>query len=230
MADQRLRELRRRWRATGDAELGAGYLRECVRCGEVTEAEVQLGAQLGDPVAFLALDRPPLAPTAWEGVPGSALKRWAWRLERWGRETHVRAAVAAVERTFTSPGGPLAEALALARRHAVAPVASGAALELFAPLERRLCRAREGDVARALCWLVRFPHWLDDGPPIPIARELPDQDAHTADLLGSVLDLLEAAGSSPDALRAAIREALLPWSGAGDAPPGRAGCARAPNT
>lgn len=51
MSDQRLRELERRWRETGDVEDEAAYQRERLRCGELARAKLEAAGLLGHPAA-----------------------------------------------------------------------------------------------------------------------------------------------------------------------------------
>ncbi len=52
MSDERLRELERRWRASGSDDDEAALLAERVRVGELMEANVRLAAALGYPAAL----------------------------------------------------------------------------------------------------------------------------------------------------------------------------------
>jgi hypothetical protein len=56
MADERLRNLERRWRETGTLEDEAVYLRERIRQGDLSERKLYLAAYLGIPGAIAALD------------------------------------------------------------------------------------------------------------------------------------------------------------------------------
>lgn len=52
MSDERLRDLERRWKETGDPQHGAALLRERVRVGDLDEGRLRLAARLGDPPAL----------------------------------------------------------------------------------------------------------------------------------------------------------------------------------
>lgn len=60
MTDSRLRELERTWQQSGDAEDGAAFLREQVRAGELSEADLRARAEDRDPAAMHALGWPEL--------------------------------------------------------------------------------------------------------------------------------------------------------------------------
>lgn len=85
MSDERLRELERRWRATGAADDGAAWLVERVRIGDLEASRLMLAAYLGHHAARAAVDAPPAVPGddgAWlaglEGLePGSATRACA---------------------------------------------------------------------------------------------------------------------------------------------------------
>lgn len=82
MSDERLRELERRWRASGALEDGSAYLAARVRAGELTPERLQIMGLLGDPAARevwsragdLLLDR--LAAAELAGVSPGALVAW----------------------------------------------------------------------------------------------------------------------------------------------------------
>lgn len=91
MSDERLRELQRRWQETGAVEDGAALLRARLRAGTLTPERLALLAHLGEPAASLALgdDAP---------EPIASASAWLSGLDRFGREAHLRAAVAVAAR------------------------------------------------------------------------------------------------------------------------------------
>ena len=86
MADARLRDLERRFRASGSVEDEATWLRARVQAGELEQSRLELAAYCDHPAAVAAL--------ACQSGP-RRLDDWVHGLERWGRETCVRAASAA---------------------------------------------------------------------------------------------------------------------------------------
>lgn len=87
MSDSRLRELERQ-AAAGDVQARARLLAERVRVGDLAPDRLQLAAYLGDPQARQALG---------EQAPAQVeqLSTWSEGLEQWGRDTLIRAALAA---------------------------------------------------------------------------------------------------------------------------------------
>lgn len=71
MADERLRELERRWRETGAPGDEAAFLLERVRAGTLAREKLELAAWCGHAAALLATDLEPAPPqqmlTAWAG-------------------------------------------------------------------------------------------------------------------------------------------------------------------
>lgn len=88
MSDERLRQLERRWRETRAIDDEAAYLAERVRAGHLTEECLSLAAHCGHVAARRAI----------QGRPGEepvSLKERVYGLAKWGKETCVRASVAA---------------------------------------------------------------------------------------------------------------------------------------
>lgn len=114
MADDRLRELERRFRASGSPEDEARWLLLRMRTGAVTGEAVELAAYVGSPAARLLRRRP--TPDGWLVAPSDP--RWPADVDpdraplpieeacdatgfgdgigRWGRQASVRAALGAV--------------------------------------------------------------------------------------------------------------------------------------
>lgn len=87
VADERLRELERRWRASGTREDEVAYLRACLRSGRLVPEQVELCRDLGHYPARVALeDR--------RRCPDRFVQWWKERRGPWGRELFVRSAVA----------------------------------------------------------------------------------------------------------------------------------------
>jgi len=88
MSDERLRQLERRWRASGSVHDESGYLLERVRAGDLSRERLELAAYCGHQGARAASAGD--APAAPQG-----LGDWGRGLEPWGKEPCVRAALSA---------------------------------------------------------------------------------------------------------------------------------------
>lgn len=95
MSDERLRDLERRWQATGTVEDEAAYLAEQVRQGEVPEQRLHLAAYCGQPAAQLANARLPAAP--------ERLIDWFTQLGQFGREPFLRGVLSVARACPTPP-------------------------------------------------------------------------------------------------------------------------------
>lgn len=202
MADERLRRLERA--AADDPEARVQWLKARVRLGDLTPLRLWLAAHLGEPAAVGALghDDPP-----------ASFRDWVLILTGGGKETCVRAALAAAR--LAAIGGSAGEALdaveawvecpcrdharaagAAARRLWATPVlgegARVAAWAASAASELHLTRAA-GAAAGAI---LRLP-----GPP----RDHPDY----SEALFLPPDVLTP--REEEALRAALAAALVPW-------------------
>jgi hypothetical protein len=88
VADDRLRELERRWQQTGLVDDEAAFLSAAVRAGELTQDRADLAAYARHPAALRAF-----GPT---GRDPADLARWTEGLGRWGRVLCVRVATRAL--------------------------------------------------------------------------------------------------------------------------------------
>ena len=108
MGDERLRELERRFTATGTAEDGAAWLLERVRTGELTRTRLE-AALCGHPGALLATGRDP-PPDFARDIKDDTTQRgdpmW-WGVNEWGR------ALWAVDSTIAIRAGWLAASATL---------------------------------------------------------------------------------------------------------------------
>lgn len=98
MTDSNLRELERRFRASGSVEEEAAWLRARVQAGELESGKLELAAFLGHQAAQEALgdDSPPPPPIdRWTGdTPGSVLGEWFTGLARHARPAVIRTQIA----------------------------------------------------------------------------------------------------------------------------------------
>ena len=85
MTDANLRDLERRFRASGSVEDEAAYLRARVQAGELEQSRLELAAHCGDPAASIAL------PTR---AASEGLRAWTAGLRSQGQAVATRAAVA----------------------------------------------------------------------------------------------------------------------------------------
>jgi hypothetical protein len=92
VSDERLRELERRFRASGSVEDEAAWLRARVQAGELEQSKLELAAYCDQPAAVLVLGEVPPQPPP--GQHYSELERWASKLEDCSRRIAVRAAIA----------------------------------------------------------------------------------------------------------------------------------------
>lgn len=93
MGDERLRQLERRWLETKALDDEAGLLTERVRSGVLLRERLELAAFCGHPAACAALG------TEQPEVPED-LEAWGDAFARWGRESCVRAMIAAARRVL----------------------------------------------------------------------------------------------------------------------------------
>jgi hypothetical protein len=109
MVDDRVRELERRWRATGAQADEEAWLQARLRAGELEPWRVEVAAHCAHPAAVALLGVDPALPATIEVLqpPGgryrvqsrvSPTTQWAQRLGRWGREPLVRALVSFARR------------------------------------------------------------------------------------------------------------------------------------
>lgn len=87
MSDADLRELERRFRATGSVEAEAAWLGARVQAGQLERSKLELAAFLADPASRLACGG--LSPSETESEP----KGWDHRMASFGLEASVRAAL-----------------------------------------------------------------------------------------------------------------------------------------
>lgn len=88
MSDDRLRGLRRGWRASDSLVDEVAYLRGRVRAGQLSRERLELAAYCGHEAA---------GAICWDGcqpsrLSGLELHDWAWGLHRWGPTVEARAA------------------------------------------------------------------------------------------------------------------------------------------
>lgn len=218
MTDERLRHLRRA--AADDPAARAALLTARLRAGDLPEDRLRLAAHLGDPAALEVLGAAPPA--------SSSIGRWVhglapWSADdgwpAWAAEAYARAAAAAAAAVLPCLERDPEQAAAAGRAvaamdawlacpcdaHARAVVAAGTPFEhvpagpaaLFAGRARRFA---EGALAR-MCGVP-----LLEGP----ARASATEAATSA-----------ARATSTDVVRAAIRDALVPWALLAAEPPRR---------
>jgi hypothetical protein len=96
VSDHRLRDLERRWQASGSHPDAVALLRERLRTGELSRDRVQLAAYAGDAAACDAVG---------EGAGPSSLDDWVVGLGRWGGPGLVRAAIGAIRPLVPPPPG-----------------------------------------------------------------------------------------------------------------------------
>ncbi|MEZ6188783.1 MAG: hypothetical protein R3F62_27745 [Planctomycetota bacterium] len=90
MSDETLRELERRWQATGAVEDEASYLLELVRVGALPQERLELASYCGRASAQRALGA--------SGIPPVGEREWLLGLARFGALTCVRLAVLTARR------------------------------------------------------------------------------------------------------------------------------------
>lgn len=209
MSDERRRRLERE-AAAGDLAAASALLAERLRAGDLPEDRLRLAAHLGDPAAAQALGREPLAP------PTITVSRWVRGLSErregawapWAREAFARAAAAAARNTL---GCFRDDARAAAARgvealeawiacpcdeHARAAAAAGSRVVLAPPGPAGLFAARG----------LRFA-----GPAVYRATTVP-LSAVPANATAGEVAMDAARATSPEAVRAAVRDALVPWA------------------
>jgi hypothetical protein len=91
MSDEQVRELERRWRASGSIEDEAKYFAERMRVGDLPRRRLELAAYCGHAAALLVLGGEP---------PSLELVPWIEGIDRWGKEAYVRGLVAMAEASF----------------------------------------------------------------------------------------------------------------------------------
>lgn len=204
MTDDRLRRLERE-AITGGLDARARWLTERTRVGELAEDRLRLAAWLGDPAAEQALGRAVLAP------PTITIGRWVrglvpWQTETpWAREAFARAAAAAARAVLACfDDGALATRAVVALEawircpcdeHAQAAAALGGQV----PIQR-------GAAGLFAARGVRFA-----GPAIYRATTVALSEG-PANVTASEVATEAARATSPEAVRAAIRDALVPWA------------------
>lgn len=217
MSDDARRGAQRRWQETGSPADGRRYLASLQRAGDEVEAlrvrlaigalheeRARLAAHLGHPAARAALELP--------DAPTTYLEAWARQLFEWGQAACVRAALAAAR-------GMAARGLAPAP--SVDPLAALAAAEdwLACPCPQHYAAAEAFNGAR-----TELPDWA--WQTVTAAHCPPRSCWHHVQTISAVATTL---GS--DAVRAAVREALVAWAlpaEGGEGPLERPPCQPAP--
>lgn len=199
MTDARLRELERRWRESGAERDHARFLVERLRTGELSLDRARLAAHLGDAAARAALG------LAREPHDLAGQRAWAAALSDWGREVPGRAGVAAARLVLPvfdrglNPDPRPRRALRAAEQFLVCPCDRHEGRALLAG---DLVEAAAHDDAGTAVWeAVRAVVGPADG------------------VAGALEAVVVAAGRVTGvlAVRAAIRDALVPWAlGYGD--------------
>lgn len=214
MSDDALRELERRFRASGDPADEARWLAESVRAGRLARERVELAAFVGHPAAALALGCAPgshdagaRARTDGAGSPladdEQAVTRWLAAFDDAGRIAVVHAAVTLLRASFAdvpSPRAELAQALTLLEAWCRSGSAQGAATivghepqvarrrELLAAsglLDAAAFARRAQDASRAVGALIGLT-WGDD-PLVACLRDLGGAGARAAPLVAWAL-------------------------------------------
>ncbi len=221
--DERARSLERRWRESGDPDAGARLLRDRLATGEADLGEIALAAWLGDDAARRALDddrhRDAASELASDDEPAE-LPRWIGQLKRFGKTSGVRAAIAAQELLLAEVDAEvdpeLHEAIDDAVRFAIG--------WLRCPCggHESLAVAHSGGVIDR--WQAERADATGDSPaadpgehpngaldPLAPARPPPTVDSPLAAWLDAAA-ALAATRLGETRVRAAIRDALIPWT------------------
>lgn len=207
VSDERRRRLERE-AAAGDLAARAALLAERVRVGELAADRLELAAHLGDPAAAQALGREPLGP------PTITMGRWVRGLHPgrdwapWAREAFARAAAAAGRATLGCFGPEARRAATSALEaldawiacpcdeHAAAASQAGTLVALGPPGPMGLFAARG----------TRFA-----GPAVYKATTVALATV-PANVTAGEVAMDAARATSTEAVRAAIRDALVPWA------------------
>lgn len=197
MTDLALRELERRWRASGTDDDRTLWLVARVRAGDLTLDRVRLAAHAGDASARAAADAP---------APPRGLSDWVAGFERWGAEATARVALAAARSALpqlvrgSNPNPELPRLLAAAE----AAVLAGPSAAHPARLRLHIGRAE---------------HFATDDAGVSVVEAA--QAAHLraiaaeADVVGpwTLLALQHAQRAAGAAIvRDAVRAAVAPWA------------------
>jgi hypothetical protein len=196
VSDDGLRELERRFRATGEPADEARWLAESLRAGRLARERLELAAFLGHPAAALALGT---AAVADQG----AVQRWLAAFDDAARVAVVRAAVAGLRASFAdvpSPRADLAQALVLLEAWCLSGSAQGAAtivgyepqvarrrelLETSGQLDAAAFARRAQDASRAVGTLTGLS--FGDDPLEACLRDLGGAGARAASLVAWAL-------------------------------------------
>lgn len=204
MADQRLRELERRWKETGADDDAAALILERARTGTVNPDRLMLAAMCGDPVALIAVG----SREEWRALPAFA----AQLAGLGGREGVVRA-LAAVSR------GIARRLLPRDRPEADAHVDTIRAIEAWAvqpdPRRRAIVVRTQGRIAAILGrsrLLVAVDRVLDHAVRALVTANETELVLHAREGLRAGWEDEEG-----ERARAALRLDLVPWAlGAAD--------------
>lgn len=199
MTDARLRQLERRWRESGAERDHARYLVERLRTGELSLERARLAAHLGEPAAreALGLDDEPADP--------GGQRAWAVALGSWRGQVAARAALAAARLVLPvfdrglNPDPRPRRALRAAELCVVCPC--------------------DGHTARAAAAGEHAEAVAHDDAGTAVWEAVRATLGPASEVLGALEAAVVAAGrvTSVVAVRAAIREALVPWAlGYGD--------------
>jgi len=244
MSDERLRELERRWRESGELDDEVAWLAERVRAGELSPRALELAAHLGheaagrlSPASEVLIQAGQLAYGKLLGPP-TELHQLGAELETFGQEAALRGATGAVRVVFAArtPSPDPAACVGAALERCEAWLASPGeaarrqaeeALPELAELAPRPSPEPEemGDYflgAAALLAVqlasIPVPAW---GPSRRLGEALTGAalalapEAHL--LLPLPLKTLELPQEAVDAVRAAVYDALVPWALSGRA-------------
>jgi hypothetical protein len=190
MGDAHLRELERRWCATGSAEHEAELLRTLVQTGALEAERLALAAHCGHPAALLIV---PARQSA-----EANLRDWALELERWREQAWIRVAIAAARSALgPAPRGLARRAIALAEDYALQPSSELSDRALGFAVGRRRPEGRLTVRAAFAC-----------------AASITDVDptAQVAEAMRAAIGVLGVGK-----VRAAVRDEVVPWAlGRGD--------------
>lgn len=209
MADQRLRELERRFGSSGSVEDEAAWLRARVHAGELSEDRARLAAWLGSEAACVALEA------------GSFDARLSVvvrldRLKDWGLEPPVRAALALAQAAFRTWVGASGEGYVAETRRRCGWAALAATETWIAdPSKERALAARRagGDLRQGH---RAHPTSRDDGmrwcaPALATDAVVAPSAGAAAAIAGRLLAVTET-GMDRAAAWAAVVAELLPWA------------------
>ncbi|MCA9630804.1 MAG: hypothetical protein KC766_24210 [Myxococcales bacterium] len=202
MTDSQLRELERRFRASGSAEDEAAWLRARVQAGELERSSLELAAYLGSEAAreFLGPSAPrhTLAPKT--GVLGFVRKGLAF----WGPLPCLRAAIAAT-RMVISDSDDLPEEVGRIRVH----LAEEYAVDPRDDILQRLRAQPRTPLPQNERWQTQW--WICTRCAWALSAQEDPGNLFTWKAKDAVEEVTKAVGSESP-VRAAITAELIPWA------------------